>query len=210
MKYVGNITILDEGGNVVFDRELGAFEIIGVLIERINFFQKPPEEGEGCVVGPHNISALISGKVQKNGRMGTIFGVGIPTIDDRPKRKYTKRKQLTDGQVEAGWGYRNNPNKKEKPCCGSIGNRHKKDCSTKNGGYSTSKVNPSMAEFDDPSGIDYLITEGDFNDIKDLQHDEKTSVQAASELNLDTIACIRAFACKTWTDYRFATRRAMS
>ena len=58
-KYVGSISVIDDQGNIAFERELGTDEIIGELIERINFFQKPPEPGEGVVVGPHNISRIV-------------------------------------------------------------------------------------------------------------------------------------------------------
>lgn len=96
-----------------------------------------------------------------------------------------------------------------KPCCGALGFRHKKGCKQS---YESS---PSVYKPKNIRGpeeleeeeVDLVITEGDFNDIKDAQHNEMTSVQAGSELNLDTIACIRAFQCRTWEDYKRLTRK---
>lgn len=228
MKYTGTITVHDYQGNCVFERVLGTDEIIDALVERISFFQKPPESGDGVVVGPHNINRIvdqmIGDRVLKNGRMGTLFGIttaAVPKTAERINGKWTccgrkgykhdtnceyaslpKRKEATEAQVASGFGYGRRKQPVAKPCCGSLSNRHKKDCDGELGG-DRPKKNPDMAELEE---FDYVISESDFSDIKDLQHDEKTSVQAASDLGLDTIAVIRAFACKSWSDYRLATR----
>ena len=65
MEYIGKITIADKAGKPLFERELGTDEIIEILLERVNFFQKPPQEGEPLLVGPHNVDRVIK-KIQKD------------------------------------------------------------------------------------------------------------------------------------------------
>ena len=88
-KYTGCISIIDQDGNIAFERDLGSDEVIAELLARINFFQKPPELGEGIVVGPHNVAAVFksvkkqiedlgprSDKVIKNGKVKSSAGGG--------------------------------------------------------------------------------------------------------------------------------------
>lgn len=79
-KYTGCISIIDQDGNIAFERDLGSDEVIAELLTRINFFQKPPENGEGIVVGPHNLTQVLKAAKQ-------TLTIKTPKIDlgDRSK-----------------------------------------------------------------------------------------------------------------------------
>ena len=111
-KYVGSISVIDDQGNIAFERELGTDEIIGELIERINFFQKPPEPGEGVVVGPHNISRIVKEtkkaletppkKVRGGGRVkeGRTQEVGMREV----RRDRAQREDMRKGKAGSRTG----------------------------------------------------------------------------------------------------------
>lgn len=117
MKYAGNVTILDDEGNSVFERELTADEIIDELVKDRQTVSRPidpprPAEEEDMRPGKKKKRKKTTcSKCEETGHTAKTCG----REEKAPKQKKEKksRKGLTF---------------EHKPCCGSNGPRHKKDC----------------------------------------------------------------------------------
>lgn len=66
-KYAGSITIVDEAGNIVFERELTSDELIEALLTK----RELNLSGEGITVGAHNIAEVFEAakKTLRNGKI---------------------------------------------------------------------------------------------------------------------------------------------
>lgn len=201
MKYAGTITILDENGNAVYERGLTGDEMIEALLTTDAAVTN--EDLERAI---KNIEEVDEAPQRKKGQWSCCGRKGYKHAEGC---KYAGIRVSPSGGFADKKGTKGRVNKFEpKPCCGSMGWRHKKDCPVAGKRPAAVSTGFGMDEvLRDTESIDYAITKQDFDDIKDAQHNEMTSVQAAAELGLDTIAVIRAFKCKSWSDYRFETRR---
>lgn len=176
-KYAGSITVVDDQGNVAFERELGTDEIIDALVERISFFQKPPEAGGAIVVGPHNISAVI--KQAKESLGGTT------------KRHYKKREDKVAVKPVAKSGRFT-----KKECCGSTGSRHFKWC-TEMGGTG----DPGLVAV---KGGRIPFSEGTYNAVRKMYADGIGTDGIVSEKGFDAEECRKIRMSSTYDAYRRA------
>lgn len=178
-KYAGSITVVDDQGNVAFERELGTDEIIDALVERISFFQKPPEAGGAIVVGPHNIAAVIK-KTQE------ALGGGAT------KRHYKKRegKVAVKPTVKSG-------RFTKKECCGSTGTRHFKWC-TESGGTG----DPGLVAV---AGGRIPFSEKTYNAVRSMIFKEGLTADAVSrEKGFDIGEVMKIKSSSTYDAYRRA------
>ena len=104
MKYAGNITIVDDQGEAVFEHELSADEIIDVLLKR----PEEPEHEEDAE--PQKAKVRKCGTCSKKGHTSRKCP-GVERYSADPMQG-----QHTEG----------------KPCCGSLGFKHKKNCPERN------------------------------------------------------------------------------
>lgn len=103
-KYTGSITIVDDQGNSVFERELGSDELIDVLLERVDQYEKDPM-GDGIVIDTHNIASMIE-----------------------EAKKFAPPKETKAQAEKRVMGDPAFTRNKAKECCGSKGARHFKWC----------------------------------------------------------------------------------
>lgn len=115
MKYAGNITIVDDQGNTVFERELSADEMVEVLLKKDE-------------VTEADLDAALEG----------VEG-GVETAPAPAKRQYKKREKQTEPKklhsTRGGEG---------KTCCGSKG-RHFKWCKEAGGSGNPKDALPKPA-----------------------------------------------------------------
>lgn len=106
MKYGGTITILDDHGEVRFERELDADEMIGELLNELAR-EKLEVGGPQLIVTSENIGKVVA---DVKDALGVAYNTREPAAPEL----------LVATQ---GWS-KGTP----KPCCGSKGSRHMKTC----------------------------------------------------------------------------------
>jgi hypothetical protein len=145
-KYKGSITVVDDEGNAIFEKELSTDEIVEALLSAI-----PDAEDDATEEEPGE-------PVRTERKCG---GCG---------KSGHSRRTCSKSDAER-------PAPKGKPCCGSLGARHKKDCQETG--------QPDELPPPAPEDKGRMLTTDEFDRVKEMRNDqEMTSQQIASELEL--------------------------